>query len=143
MYQSIFTHVVFESRLQSDVHKHVVSYLVMLMNCNYCEWGCLEACFILVMYFKKCKTKVMCFAILSDVFGSILQLWLQSDVHKHVVCYLVMLMNCNYCDCGVLGSVFYFGDVFEKVQHKMMCFAIAYWNGDVFQSQIRFCNLVM
>jgi hypothetical protein len=35
VYQSIFTPDVFESLLRSDVHKHVVCYLVMLMNCNH------------------------------------------------------------------------------------------------------------
>jgi hypothetical protein len=80
----------------------------------------------------------------SDVFGSIFpfsdvyqsiftrhvfESQLRSDVHKHVVCYLVMLMNCNYCDCGVFGSVFYFGDVFEKVQNKgdLFCKSILKW----------------
>jgi hypothetical protein len=46
-----------------------------------------------------------------DVFES----QLQSDVHNHLVCYLVMLMNCNYCYCGVFGSMFYFCDVFKSV----------------------------
>ncbi len=57
-----------------------------------------------------------------DVFES----RLQSDVHKHLVCYLVMLMNCNYCYGGVFGSVFYFGDVFESVLILVMCFATTY-----------------
>jgi hypothetical protein len=32
---SIFTHDVFELSLQSDINKHLVCNLVMLMNCNY------------------------------------------------------------------------------------------------------------
>jgi hypothetical protein len=32
---SIFTREVFESCLQSDVNKHLVCNLAMLMNCNY------------------------------------------------------------------------------------------------------------
>ncbi len=32
---SIFTRVVFESQLQSDINKQLVCNLVMLMNCNY------------------------------------------------------------------------------------------------------------
>ncbi len=67
-----------------------------------------------------------------DVFESLLQ----SDVHKHVVWYLVMLMNCNYCNCVVFGSVFYFGDVSQKVKNtgdvfcdsilKRLCISITY-----------------
>ncbi len=42
-----------------------------------------------------------------DVFESCLQ----SDVNKHLVCNLVMLMNYNYFWCDVFESVFYFGDL--------------------------------
>ena len=45
VYQSIFTRDVFESLLQSDAHKHVVCYLVMLMNSNYCNCVVLESMF--------------------------------------------------------------------------------------------------
>jgi hypothetical protein len=62
-----------------------------------------------------------------DVFES----RLKSDVHKHLVCYLVMLMNCNYCYCGMFGSMFYFGDVFESV----------FDTGDVFCNSIYFCDV--
>ncbi len=37
-----------------------------------------------------------------------------------------MLMNCNYCYCGVFGSMFYFGDVFKVCLILVTCFAIAY-----------------
>jgi hypothetical protein len=82
----------------------------------------------------------------SDVFGSafdfgdvfrsiftcdIFESRLQSYVHKHLVCYLVMLMNCNYCYCGMFGSVFYFGDVFESV----------FGTGDVFCNSIFICDV--
>jgi hypothetical protein len=62
-----------------------------------------------------------------DVFES----RLQSDVHKHLVCCLVILMNCNYCYCGMFGSVFYFGNVFESV----------FDTGDVFCNSIFICDV--
>ncbi len=46
-----------------------------------------------------------------DVFESCLQ----SDVNKQLICNLVMLMNCNYFQCVMFGSVFYFRDVFLSV----------------------------
>ncbi len=56
--------------------------------------ACLEACFILVMCLRVFDT--------GDVFGNsiftcdVFELQLQSDVNKHLVCNLAMLMNCNY-----------------------------------------------
>jgi hypothetical protein len=82
----------------------------------------------------------------SDVFGSafdfgdvfqsifthdVFESRLQSDVHKHLICYLVMLINCDYCYCGVFGSMFYFGDVFE----------IVFDTGDVFRNSIFICDV--
>jgi hypothetical protein len=100
----------------------------------------------------------------SDVFGSafdfgdmfqsiftrdVFESRLQSDVHKHLVCYSVMLMNCNYCCCGMFGSVFYFGDVFESVFDTGDVFCNSIFTCDVFESRIQsdvnkqlFCNLV-
>ncbi len=81
-----------------------------------------------------------------DVFES----RLQSVVHKYLVCYLVMLMNCNYCYCCLLGSVFYFGDVFESVFDTGDVFCNSIFTCDVFESHIQsdvntqlFCDLVM
>jgi hypothetical protein len=53
----------------------------------------------------------------SDVFGNsilthdVFVSRLQSDVNKHLVCNLAMLINCNYFWCEVFDSVFNFGDV--------------------------------
>jgi hypothetical protein len=56
-----------------------------------------------------------------DVF----ELQLQSDVKNQLGCNLVMLMN-YYFYCGMFGSKFYFGDVFESVLILVTCLAIAY-----------------
>ncbi len=83
-----------------------------------------------------------------DVFES----RLQSDVHKHLVCYLVMLMimNCNYHYCCVFGSVFNFGDVFESLFDAGDVFCNSILTCDVFESHIQsdadkqlFCNLLI
>ncbi len=68
-----------------------------------------------------------------DVFESLLQI----DVHIHLVCYLVMLMNCNYCYCCVFGSVFCFGDVFESVFDTVDVFCNSIFTCDVFESRIQ------
>ncbi len=72
-------------------------------------------------------------SIIGDVFES----RLQSDVLKHLVCYLVMLMNCNYCYCGVFGRVFYFDDVFESVFGTGDVFCNSIFICDVFESRIQ------
>ncbi len=86
----------------------------------------------------------------SDVFGSafdfgevfrsiftrnVFESRLQSDVHKHRVCYLVMLMNCNYCYYCMFGSVFYFGDVFLSVFDTGDVFCNSIFTCDVFESR--------
>ncbi len=68
-----------------------------------------------------------------DVFES----RLQSDVHKHLVFYLVMLMNCNYCYCGMFRSMFYFGNVFESVFDTGDMFCNNIFISDVFESRIQ------
>jgi hypothetical protein len=99
------THDVFESRLQRDVHKHLVCYLVMLMNCNYCYCCMFGSVFIFGDVFKSVfdTGDVFCNSIFTcDVFES----GIQSDVNKQLICDLVMLMNCNNFWCVVIGSVF-------------------------------------
>ncbi len=68
-----------------------------------------------------------------DVFES----RLQSYVNKHLVCYLVILMNCNYCYCGVFGSIFYFDDVFKNVFGTGDVFCNSIFISDVFESRIQ------